>query len=141
MQKPAGQFNLCLSDFVAPKDSGGADYLGGFVVTGGIGADALAKQFSDAHDDYNAILVKALADRLAEAFAASLHAKARAEWGLDDVDENNICVVALRKPLRKRCAHVAGADYSDLGTHGGDSTQPPQDIAGDAAGGSAPGGT
>ena len=81
MQKPVGQFNRCLSDFVAPKCSGRGDYLGGFAVTGGIGADELAKQFSEAHDDYNAILVKALADRLAEAFAEYLHQEARIAWG------------------------------------------------------------
>ena len=68
MQKPAEQANRCLADFVAPKESGRLDYLGGFAVTAGLGADELAKTFSDAHDDYNAILVKALADRLAEAF-------------------------------------------------------------------------
>ncbi len=81
MQKPAGQCNLCLADFVAPKGSGRADYLGGFAVTAGIGADELARQFSDAHDDYNAVSAKALADRFAEAFAEYLHQQARITWG------------------------------------------------------------
>ncbi len=81
MQKPAGQPNYCLADFVAPKDSGVRDYLGGFAVTAGIGADELAKQFQSEHDDYSAILTKALADRLAEAFAEFLHREARIEWG------------------------------------------------------------
>jgi 5-methyltetrahydrofolate--homocysteine methyltransferase len=81
MQKPVGQINYCLADFVAPKNSGRRDYLGGFAVTGGIGADELAMQFKEELDDYNAILTKALADRLAEAFAEFLHHEARIAWG------------------------------------------------------------
>ncbi len=81
MQKPAGQVNYSLADFVAPKNSGRADYIGGFAVTAGIGADELAEQFKTEHDDYNAIMVKALADRLAEAFAEYLHREARLAWG------------------------------------------------------------
>jgi 5-methyltetrahydrofolate--homocysteine methyltransferase len=81
MLKPAGQSNYCLADFVAPKESGKRDYLGAFAVTAGIGADELAQQFQAEHDDYNAILSKALADRLAEAFAEYLHRKARIAWG------------------------------------------------------------
>jgi len=75
--------NLSLADFIAPRASGTSDYLGAFAVTAGIGAGDLARRFERDHDDYNAILVKALADRLAEAFAAYLHAKARADWGID----------------------------------------------------------
>jgi 5-methyltetrahydrofolate--homocysteine methyltransferase len=70
-----------LADFIAPLDSGRRDYLGAFAVTAGIGADELAKEFEADHDDYNAIMVKALADRLAEAFAESLHKTVRDEWG------------------------------------------------------------
>ncbi|MBA3544368.1 MAG: hypothetical protein H0T83_08015 [Chthoniobacterales bacterium] len=81
MVKPAGQTNYCLADFVAPKDSGKRDYLGGFAVTAGIGADELAKKFQGEHDDYSAIMTKALADRLAEAFAEYLHHEARRAWG------------------------------------------------------------
>ena len=81
MQKPAGQPNYCLADFVAPADSGRRDYLGAFAVTAGIGADELANRFQAEHDDYNAILTKALADRLAEAFAEYLHYLARKAWG------------------------------------------------------------
>jgi 5-methyltetrahydrofolate--homocysteine methyltransferase len=81
MDKPANQFNHALADYIAPRESGRADYLGAFAVTSGHGADELAKQFEDDHDDYNAIMVKALADRFAEAFAESLHERARAEWG------------------------------------------------------------
>jgi 5-methyltetrahydrofolate--homocysteine methyltransferase len=71
----------CLADFVAPRDSGVADHVGAFAVTAGLGADELAKQYQDARDDYSSIIVKALADRLAEAFTECLHAKVRKEWG------------------------------------------------------------
>jgi 5-methyltetrahydrofolate--homocysteine methyltransferase len=77
MEKPEGQSNLCLADYIA--DSG--DYIGGFAVTTGLGADALVKQFKADNDDYNAIMAEALADRLAEAFAEYLHKKARIDWG------------------------------------------------------------
>jgi 5-methyltetrahydrofolate--homocysteine methyltransferase len=70
-----------LSDFVAPLESGLADHIGAFAVTAGIGADEIAREFEAEHDDYSAIMVKALADRLAEAFAEMLHARARREWG------------------------------------------------------------
>ena len=81
MPKPAGQPNYCLADFIAPGSSQSpVDYLGGFAVTIH-GADELAKKFAADHDDYNAILVKALADRLAEAFAEYLHEQARIAWG------------------------------------------------------------
>jgi 5-methyltetrahydrofolate--homocysteine methyltransferase len=80
--KPAGRPNLCLADFIAPKETGVADYLGAFAVTAGIGIDARVAQFERAHDDYNAIMLKALADRLAEALAEALHARVRREfWG------------------------------------------------------------
>ncbi|CAB5581782.1 methionine synthase [Providencia hangzhouensis] len=80
--------NYCLSDFVAPKDSGKADYIGAFAVTGGLEEDALADAYEQQHDDYNKIMVKALADRLAEAFAEYLHQQVRMQyWGYAD-DEN-----------------------------------------------------
>jgi len=81
--KPNEQPYFCLSDFVAPVDSGVADHIGAFAVTTGIGADELAQKFERDHDDYNAIMVKALADRLAEAFAELLHERARREWGYE----------------------------------------------------------
>jgi len=88
MRKPSGQFNLCLADYVAPKTQldGGLrpplqDYIGGFAVTAGIGADEVAAEFKAAHDDYSAIMLKALADRLAEAFAEYAHKLAREAWG------------------------------------------------------------
>jgi 5-methyltetrahydrofolate--homocysteine methyltransferase len=86
IEKPDGQPNLCLADFIAPREAG-QDYLGAFAVTAGLGADELARQFKAGHDDYNAILAQALADRLAEAFAEYLHRRVRAEWGYGK-DEN-----------------------------------------------------
>jgi 5-methyltetrahydrofolate--homocysteine methyltransferase len=79
--KENGKPHYCLADFIAPKGSGARDYVGGFAVTAGLGADELAREFEKQHDDYNAIMVKALADRLAEAFAEALHQKAREAWG------------------------------------------------------------
>ncbi|WP_252732019.1 methionine synthase [Paraglaciecola arctica] len=86
-EKPKGA-NNCLSDFIAPKSSGKADYLGAFAVTAGTWEDALAKEYEDAGDDYNSIMIKSLADRFAEAFAEYLHEKVRKEiWGYAP-DEN-----------------------------------------------------
>ncbi len=76
-----GRPNRSLADFVAPKASLAPDYIGAFAVTAGIGTDALVAEYEAKHDDYNAIIVKALADRLAEAFAEYLHAQARQDWG------------------------------------------------------------
>ena len=81
MEKPSDQFNLALADYVASKESGRTDYVGAFVVTAGIGVEALCAKFEKDHDDYNSIMVKALADRLAEAFAEWLHKQVRADWG------------------------------------------------------------
>jgi len=78
--KENGKPQLCLADFVAPRGADRPDHVGAFAVTAGIGADELASRFEAANDDYQAIMVKALADRLAEAFAELLHARARREW-------------------------------------------------------------
>ena len=83
-QQPDDRPNLSLADYIAPKGSDIPDYLGMFAVTGGIGAEELAKRYEADHDDYNAIMVKALADRLAEAFATYLHARVRDDWGHPD---------------------------------------------------------
>lgn len=81
-QKIAGKYNHCLSDYVAPKDSGIADYCGAFAVTTGFGVDEMVAEFEADYDDYNSIMVKALADRLAEALAEKMHADVRREyWG------------------------------------------------------------
>ncbi len=80
--KPAGQPHYALSDFVAPRDSGVADWIGAFAVTAGIGLDEKVREFEARHDDYGAIMLKALADRLAEALAERMHERARREfWG------------------------------------------------------------
>jgi 5-methyltetrahydrofolate--homocysteine methyltransferase len=88
MDKPPDQFNHCLADFIAPKACPGSngsrplpDYLGGFAVTAGFGVEALCRKFEADQDDYNSIMTKALADRLAEAFAEYLHQRVRQEWG------------------------------------------------------------
>jgi 5-methyltetrahydrofolate--homocysteine methyltransferase len=82
LSKRDGRPNVALSDFVAPVDSGVADYVGGFVVTAGIEEVAIAERFERANDDYSSILVKALADRFAEAFAERMHERVRKEfWG------------------------------------------------------------
>jgi 5-methyltetrahydrofolate--homocysteine methyltransferase len=82
MVKPPGRPNLALADFVAPRESGVPDYVGAFAVTAGAGVDELVARFEADHDDYGAILTKALADRLAEAFAELLHRRVRTEfWG------------------------------------------------------------
>jgi 5-methyltetrahydrofolate--homocysteine methyltransferase len=74
--------NQCLADFIAPKSSGIADYIGLFAVTAGIGIEKHEKRFEDAHDDYSSIMLKSLADRLAEAFAEYMHERVRKDlWG------------------------------------------------------------
>jgi 5-methyltetrahydrofolate--homocysteine methyltransferase len=80
-EKRSGQYNQALADFVASRESGRIDYIGGFAVTTGIGLEELCARFERDHDDYNSIMAKALADRLAEAFAELLHKRAREEWG------------------------------------------------------------
>ena len=80
MDKPAGQFNHCLGDYIAPAGTA-PDYIGAFAVSAGFGTEELCRQFEHQHDDYNSIMTKALADRLAEAFAEFLHKRARGEWG------------------------------------------------------------
>lgn len=81
-KKASGQPNLCLSDFIAPKETGIKDYIGAFAVTAGTGIEKWIEKFEKEHDDYNSILLKALADRLAEAFAERMHERVRKEfWG------------------------------------------------------------
>lgn len=81
MVRDEGAPNLCLADFLAPAGSGFQDVVGGFAVTAGVGSEDLVASFEADHDDYHAIMTKALADRLAEAFAEYLHARARRELG------------------------------------------------------------
>ena len=89
--KEAGQPNLCLSDFIAPKDADVVDYVGGFAVTAGLGVEEWVTQFEQELDDYNAILIKILADRLAEAFAELMHHRVRTEfWGYDKKEDLDV---------------------------------------------------
>jgi 5-methyltetrahydrofolate--homocysteine methyltransferase len=118
MQKPAGQINYCLSDFVAPTGSGRRDYLGGFAVTAGIGADELAKKFQAEHDDYSAIMTKALADRLAEAFAEYLHRVARIAWGFGDDEAltNDDLIHERYRGIRPAPGYPASPDHVEKRT-------------------------
>jgi 5-methyltetrahydrofolate--homocysteine methyltransferase len=118
MQKPAGQANHSLADFVAPKETGLADYLGAFAVTAGIGVDELAAKFAREHDDYSAITVKALADRLAEAFAEYLHHQARIDWGYGR-DENLSTEELIReryRGIRPAAGYPASPDHTEKKT-------------------------
>jgi len=87
MNKPADQFNHCLADFVAPKSAGLPDYIGAFAVSSGFGIEPICERFERDHDDYNSIMTKALADRLAEAFAECLHKRVRQEWGYGNSEQ------------------------------------------------------
>jgi 5-methyltetrahydrofolate--homocysteine methyltransferase len=116
MKKPSGQFNHCLADFIASKSS--IDYLGGFAVTAGIGADELAKVFAADHDDYNAILTKALADRLAEAFAEFLHREARVAWGFgrDEKLSQDELLREKYRGIRPAAGYPASPDHTEKST-------------------------
>ena len=89
------------------------DYLGAFAVTAGIGADRLAREFERANDDYNAILVKALADRLAEAFAGLLHARVRSEWGHDEQGTPEDVIAERHRGIRPGFGYPACPDHSE----------------------------
>jgi 5-methyltetrahydrofolate--homocysteine methyltransferase len=86
-EKPDGKPQYCLADFVAPQATAIPDWIGAFAVTAGLGVEEIAGEFATAHDDYSSIMVKAIADRLAEAFAEMLHARARREWGYESDGE------------------------------------------------------
>jgi 5-methyltetrahydrofolate--homocysteine methyltransferase len=117
--KASGKPSLCLADFIAPRDSGVADYIGGFAVTTGIGIDAHIRRFEDQHDDYSAILLKALADRLAEAFAEHLHQRVRKEfWGYaskEDLD-NDALINEIYTGIRPAPGYPACPDHTEKQT-------------------------
>jgi len=118
MAKPAGNPDLCLADFVAPKDSGVKDYLGAFVVTAGVGEEARARMFESARDDYSAILLKSLCDRLAEAFAERLHERVRKEfWGYapDESLTNAQLVAEEYRGIRPAPGYPACPEHSEKG--------------------------
>jgi len=104
-----GQPNLSLADFIAPR----GDWLGAFAVTAGIGADALARRFEREQDDYSSILVKALADRLAEAFATYLHERARIEWGIDETRTAAALHGERHRGIRPAFGYPACPDHSE----------------------------
>ncbi len=119
MEKPSGEANLCLADYVAPADSGVADYIGGFCVTAGHGVAERVAAFEAAHDDYSAIMLRALADRLAEAFAEYLHRQVRCElWGYaPDEDLSNDELIRERyQGIRPAPGYPACPDHTEKAT-------------------------
>ncbi len=111
--------NTALADFIAPKSSGLADYIGGFAVTAGIGEEAVAERFASAHDDYSKIMVKALADRLAEAFAEHMHARVRQEfWGYskDEALTPAEMIAEKYRGIRPAPGYPAQPDHTEKGT-------------------------
>ena len=110
--------NRCLADFVAPKSSGLADYIGLFAVTAGIGVEKKERQFQDEHDDYSAIMLKALADRLAEAFAERAHQRVRTEfWGYapDERSSNPELIAEKYRGIRPAPGYPACPDHTVKG--------------------------
>jgi 5-methyltetrahydrofolate--homocysteine methyltransferase len=110
-----GRPNLSLADFIAPRESGHRDFLGAFAVTAGLGAAELAAAFERDHDDYHAIMVKALADRLAEAFAEYLHARARRDWGYAASEQlsNDDLIDERYRGIRPAFGYPACPDHSE----------------------------
>ena len=122
MQKRPGEHNFSLADFIAPEngpDSGPSDYIGGFCVTTGHGVDERVKAFEAAHDDYNAIMLKSLADRLAEAFAEHLHKRVRTEfWGYapDEALDNDALIKECYRGIRPAPGYPACPDHTEKDT-------------------------
>ncbi|MDD9177575.1 MULTISPECIES: methionine synthase [Aliivibrio] len=117
-EKPKG-FNYCLSDYIAPKKSGKADWVGGFAVTGGIGERELADDYKAKGDDYNAIMIQAVADRLAEAFAEYLHKEVRKDiWGYSpDEDLSNDDLIREKyQGIRPAPGYPACPEHTEKGT-------------------------
>jgi 5-methyltetrahydrofolate--homocysteine methyltransferase len=114
-ERPSGKANFCLADFVAPKSSGRADYLGAFAVTAGLGIEKKLAEFEAKKDDYSAIMLKALADRLAEAFAEWLHAKVRRElWAFarDEALDNTALIREEYRGIRPAPGYPACPDHA-----------------------------
>ena len=111
--QPDGKPNRSLADFVAPPEAGVPDYVGGFAVTSGIEADDVAARFEKDQDDYRAIMVKVLADRLAEAFAEKLHARARHDWGYgqDESNKNEDLISERYRGIRPAFGYPACPDH------------------------------
>jgi 5-methyltetrahydrofolate--homocysteine methyltransferase len=117
-QMPDGTSNLSLADFVAPRSSGVVDFVGAFAATAGHGAAELATAFERDHDDYDAIMVKALADRLAEAFAEYLHARARRDWsyGAHEQLTQEDLIAERYRGIRPAFGYPACPDHSEKQT-------------------------
>jgi len=116
--KPKGRANLCLSDFVAPKGAGVADYIGAFAVTAGIGIEKRLAEFEKKHDDYSAIMLKALADRLAEAFTERLHERVRKEfwsYARDEKLDNAALIAEQYRGIRPAPGYPACPDHTEKG--------------------------
>jgi 5-methyltetrahydrofolate--homocysteine methyltransferase len=119
VDKPAERPDFCLADFIAPKDSGRQDWIGAFAVTAGIGIDEHVARFEADHDDYNAILLKALADRLAEALAERLHQRVRKEfWGFasDEALGNEALIAEQYRGIRPAPGYPACPEHSEKAT-------------------------
>jgi 5-methyltetrahydrofolate--homocysteine methyltransferase len=117
-KKPADIPNYCLADYIAPKDSKVKDYIGGFAVTTGLGIEKHIEKFEKANDDYNAILLKALADRLAEAFAEHLHLRVRREfWGYaaDEALSNEDIIAEKYRGIRPAPGYPACPEHTEKG--------------------------
>jgi 5-methyltetrahydrofolate--homocysteine methyltransferase len=113
-----GKPSRSLADFVAPRSSGLHDHLGAFAVTAGLGEDEIAERFKREHDDYNAIMVKVLADRLAEAFAECLHQRVRREWGygLDEHLTREDLIAERYRGIRPAFGYPACPDHTEKST-------------------------
>ena len=118
MERPPGRPNLALADYIAPADSGLTDWLGFFAVTAGLGLDELVAEYEAAHDDYNAIMAKALADRLAEALAEWTHTRVRRElWGYapDEALDNDALIAEQYRGIRPAPGYPSCPDHTEKG--------------------------
>jgi 5-methyltetrahydrofolate--homocysteine methyltransferase len=119
VDKPVDRPDFCLADFIAPEDSGRQDWIGAFAVTAGIGIEPHVARFEADHDDYSAILLKSLADRLAEAFAERLHLRVRREfWGYahDEALDNDALIDEIYRGIRPAPGYPACPEHSEKGT-------------------------
>jgi len=119
VDKPPGRPDFCLADFIAPQESGVRDWIGGFAVTAGVGIETKLAEFDKSHDDYSSILLKALADRLAEAFAERLHERVRKEfWGYagDETLSNDDLIHEKYRGIRPAPGYPACPDHTEKGT-------------------------
>jgi 5-methyltetrahydrofolate--homocysteine methyltransferase len=117
-ERDKGEPCRSLADFIAPRDSGLADHIGGFAVTTGLRLKELCDRFRAAHDDYNAIMAEALADRLAEAFAECLHQRVRKEWGYGQNEDlsNEDLIAEKYRGIRPAAGYPACPDHTEKGT-------------------------